>query len=86
VEGIVEAFVTLREDLESEKRSTQKLWAKREKQLERATAQTSGMYGDLSGIIGRSLLPIQPLELHSSDPKTLESNPTDSPANLDTTS
>ena len=55
VEGIVEAFVTLREDLEAEKRATQRMWAKREKQLERATAQTAGMYGDLSGIIGASL-------------------------------
>ena len=62
VEGIVEAFVTLREDLEAEKRATQKLWAKREKQLERATAQTAGMYGDLSGIIGASLPQIKHLE------------------------
>ena len=63
VEGIVEAFVTLREDLETEKRATQKLWAKREKQLERATAQTAGMYGDLSGIIGKSLPEIHALNL-----------------------
>jgi hypothetical protein len=59
VEGIVEAFVTLREDLEAEKRATQRMWAKREKQLERATAQTAGMYGDLSGIIGASLPAIE---------------------------
>jgi hypothetical protein len=62
VEGIVEAFVTLREDLETEKRATQKTWAKREKQLERATAQTAGMYGDLSGIIGASLPRIEQLD------------------------
>jgi hypothetical protein len=61
VEGIVEAFVTLREDLEAEKRATQRMWAKREKQLERATAQTAGMYGDLSGIIGASLPAIESL-------------------------
>jgi hypothetical protein len=53
-EGIVEAFATLREDLEAEKRATQRMWAKREKQLDRATAQMAGMYGDLSGIIGGS--------------------------------
>jgi hypothetical protein len=62
VEGIVEAFVTLREDLEAEKRAMQRIWAKREKQLERATAQTAGMYGDLSGIIGASLPRIDNLE------------------------
>lgn len=61
VEGIVEAFVTLREDLEIEKRSTQRMWAKREKQLDRATGQTAGMYGDLSGIIGASLPAIEQL-------------------------
>ncbi len=63
VEGIVEAFVTLREDLEAEKRATQKLWAKREKQLERAAANTAGLYGDLSGIIGASLPQIEQLQL-----------------------
>lgn len=62
VEGIVEAFVTLREELETEKRATQRMWAKREKQLERATSQTAGMYGDLSGIIGGALPRIEQLE------------------------
>ncbi len=61
VEGIVETFVTLREELETEKRSTQRMWAKREKQLDRATAQTAGMYGDLSGIIGNTLPSIEHL-------------------------
>lgn len=61
VEGIVESFVTLREDLEAEKRATQRAWAKREKQLDRAIAQTAGMYGDLSGIIGASLPQIEQL-------------------------
>jgi hypothetical protein len=65
VEGIVEAFVTLREELESEKRATHLRWSKREKQLDRAIAQTSGMYGDLSGIIGASLPEIQSLSQHS---------------------
>lgn len=63
VEGIVEAFVTLREELEVEKRATQRIWAKREKQLERATMQTAGMYGDLSGIIGGALPAISQLEI-----------------------
>jgi hypothetical protein len=63
IEGIVESFVTLREELEAEKRATQRIWAKREKQLERATTQTAGMYGDLSGIIGSSLPRIASLEL-----------------------
>jgi hypothetical protein len=63
MEGIVEAFMTLRSDLEAEKRSMQRVWARREKQLERAVTQTAGMYGDLSGIIGASLPVIDQLTL-----------------------
>lgn len=63
VEGIVESFVTLREDLEKEKRSMQRMWAKREKQLERAVFSTSSLYGDLGAIIGASLPQIEQLEL-----------------------
>ncbi len=63
VEGIVESFVTLKDDLEAEKRSMQRVWAKREKQIERAVTCTAGLYGDLSGIIGRSLPKIEKLEL-----------------------
>jgi hypothetical protein len=62
VEGIVEAFDTLRQDLEAEKRAMQKVWAKREKQLDRAVLNTAGLYGDLSGIIGATLPAIEKLE------------------------
>ncbi|HEV7280942.1 MAG TPA: DUF2130 domain-containing protein [Pirellulaceae bacterium] len=62
VEGIVEAFTTLRDDLEAEKRSTQRMWAKREKQLDRAVSQTAGLYGDLSGIMGAVVPRIDQLE------------------------
>jgi len=63
IEGIVEVFLTLKNDLEAEKRSVQRLWAKREKQLERAALNTAGLYGDLGGILGSSLPPIANLEL-----------------------
>lgn len=63
VEGIVESFVTLKDDLEKEKRSMQRMWARREKQLERAVFSTSSLYGDLGGIIGSSLPQIEQLEL-----------------------
>ena len=63
IEGIVEAFVTLKNDLDSEKRSLQRQWAKREKQLERAVNQTAGLYGDLGGILGTTLPQLANLEL-----------------------
>jgi hypothetical protein len=63
VEGIIEAFVTMKEDLESERRSIHRIWAKREKQLDRAIVNTSGLYGDLASILGTNLPPIGCLEL-----------------------
>lgn len=63
VAGIVEAFLTMRQDLESEKRSMQRLWSKREKQLDRAMMNTAGMYGELQGIIGASLPAISGLAI-----------------------
>lgn len=63
VEAIVEAFVTMKTDLDSEKRSMERTWAKREKQIQRVIHNTSGMYGDLQGLIGTSLSPIPLLEM-----------------------
>ena len=63
VEAIVEAFVAMKTDLDSEKRAMERTWAKREKQIERVIGNTSGMYGDLQGLIGASLSPIPALEM-----------------------
>lgn len=66
VEGIVEAFRSMKEDLEAEKRAMMRIWAKREKLIERVTTNTTGMYGDMQGII--STLPeIKILELGAGD-------------------
>jgi hypothetical protein len=40
-----------------------KIWAAREKQIERVVTNTTGMYGDLEGIIGAALPKIPNLEL-----------------------
>jgi hypothetical protein len=63
VEGIVEAFKSMKEDLDQEKRAITRTWAKREKQIERVINNTAGMYGDIQGIIGASLPEIKILEL-----------------------
>lgn len=59
VEAIVEAFESMREDLEKEKRAITKHWAKREEQIGRVMKATCGMYGDLQGIAGRTLQEIE---------------------------
>lgn len=67
IEGIVEAFSAMKEDLEAEKRAMTRIWAKREKQIERVTTNTTGMYGDMQGIIGSTLPEIKMLELGAGD-------------------
>ena len=49
-------------DLAEEKRAINARWAKREKQLSQALVHTTGMYGDLQGIIGSSLSIVESLE------------------------
>ena len=63
VSGIVEAFMTMGQDLEEEKRAFTTRWNKRAKQLARVLDSTSGLYGDLQGIIGRSLPEIKGMSL-----------------------
>ena len=53
----------MKTDLDAEKRTMTKVWATREKQIERVVANTTGMYGDLEGIIGAALPKIPSLEL-----------------------
>jgi len=65
VEAIVEAFSTMQEDLDKERKAIMKQWAKREEQIERVMGATVGMYGDLQGIAGKSLQEIDGLELKS---------------------
>lgn len=50
VEAIVEAFQTMKADLDREKQTTQKHWAKREKNLELVLHGVAGMVGDIHGI------------------------------------
>lgn len=63
VEAIVEAFSTMKDDLDKERKVIMKQWAKREQQIEQVMGSTVGMYGDLQGIAGKSLQEIEGLSL-----------------------
>jgi hypothetical protein len=63
VEAIVGSFVAMKMALDKEKRSMEKIWAKREKDIERVIHNISGMHGDLEGIAGKVLPVIKLLEL-----------------------
>jgi hypothetical protein len=67
IQAIIEAFSTMQDDLNAEKKALHKQWAKREIQLERLLQSTAGMYGDLHGIAGKSLEALDGLELAALD-------------------
>ena len=67
VTAIIEGFRVMKEDLESERRAMQKIWASREKQIERIISNTAGMHGDLEGLAGTALPQIKILELPMKD-------------------
>ncbi|MBK1968340.1 DUF2130 domain-containing protein [Brevundimonas diminuta] len=62
IEAVVEKFSEMQDDLASERKTTMKRWAKREQQLHTVLDSTAGLYGDLQGIAGRSMLEIEALE------------------------
>ena len=65
VEAIKDAFITMQEDLDAEKRAINKQWAKRQQQIERVMVSTVGMYGDLQAIAGKTLQEIEGLSIAS---------------------
>ncbi|MBU2035997.1 MAG: DUF2130 domain-containing protein [Patescibacteria group bacterium] len=67
VEGIVDAFNNLQEELEKEKRYFNIKWARQEKEIRKVIDHTHGMYGDLQGVIGKSLPEIKSMELESGE-------------------
>ncbi|MBX3412788.1 MAG: DUF2130 domain-containing protein [Pirellulales bacterium] len=63
VHAIVEKFGDMHEDLQRERKTMTKLWAKREEQIRCVVEATAGMYGDLQGIAGKTLQEIEGLDL-----------------------
>jgi hypothetical protein len=63
IEGIVEAFTAMQDQVNRERRAMEKNWKEREKQIERVIKNTVGLYGDMQGIIGGQIPQIPALEL-----------------------
>lgn len=63
VEAIVEKFTDMKADLERERATMTRLWAKREEQLRGVLDSTAGLYGDLQGIAGRAMQEIESFDL-----------------------
>ncbi|MDO6596652.1 DUF2130 domain-containing protein [Oceanihabitans sp. 2_MG-2023] len=67
IEAIVEGFTQMKSDLDSEKRSMQRIWKQREKQIEKVVTNTIDMYGSIKGIAGNAIQSVKALELPEGD-------------------
>lgn len=65
VEAIVEGFSSMKSALDSEKRSMQRIWKEREKQIDKVISNTIDMYGSIKGIAGNAIQSVKALELSS---------------------
>lgn len=63
MENIITAFSSLKSQIEQEKQAMNRIWSRREKEIDRVLISTSSMYGDLQGVTGESLPSIDLLEL-----------------------
>jgi len=67
IEAIVEKFSDMQVDLDKERKTMTRSWAKREAQIRGVIESTVGMYGDLQGIAGRALPEIDSIDTLSLD-------------------
>jgi len=79
IEGIVEAFTSMQDQLSRERRAMEKHWKQREKEIERVIKNTVGLYGDMQGIIGGQIPAIPALELDDETAKQLPNAPDTDP-------
>jgi hypothetical protein len=63
IDAILEKFNDMRDDLDRERKTMTKLWARREAQLNGVLESTAGLYGDLQGIAGRAMPEIEGLDV-----------------------
>jgi hypothetical protein len=62
LEGVIEKFDELRNDLDKERKFMNRVWAKREGQIQGVIDSMTGMWGDLQGIAGKGLPAIESLD------------------------
>ncbi len=62
IRTMLEAFESMRNDLEAEKRAMLKIWAKRQTQIERVTTSMTTVVGELQGIAHEALPQLESVE------------------------
>ncbi len=66
IEAISEGFISLKNEINRERISMEKIWKEREKHIEKVLINTVGMYGSIKGIAGSSIADIKGLEMDDS--------------------
>lgn len=72
VKCIVDAFETMKDQLEKEKKAYKRIWSAREKMLENVIDSATSMYGDIEGIAGSEAPQIDGLKLPEPEIELLE--------------
>lgn len=72
IEAIVEGFTQMKTDLETEKRSFQRIWKQREKQIDKVTLNTIEMHASIKGIAGNAIQSVKALELPGEEDELFE--------------
>jgi hypothetical protein len=62
IRTMLDAFEAMRSDLEAEKRAMQRIWAKRETQIQRVTTSMTNVVGELQGIAHEALPQLETIE------------------------
>lgn len=57
IEPIIEAFCSMQDQINGERRAMERIWAERAKEIEKGIKGAAGFYGDIRGIIGGAILP-----------------------------
>jgi hypothetical protein len=63
IEAIVQSFSKMKGDIAAERRSYERIWNEREKNLDLVMKNTAQMFGSIKGIAGAAIAPVQSLEL-----------------------
>ncbi len=71
IEGLCETFREMKRELDQERAAFQRIWARREKQLDQFMEHTARMYGDLQGILGAGLSEVTGLTLPGTEERPL---------------
>ncbi|MFN3781266.1 MAG: DUF2130 domain-containing protein, partial [Candidatus Kapaibacteriota bacterium] len=66
VRAIVDAFVSMKNDLEKEKVAMEKHWKKREEELNKVLKNTARIYGEIEALVGNQLPEIDYFKLPGS--------------------